>query len=75
MIGALDFAASAYADAARTLEGSLAEMRAQWDDAARSTFDSQHVDPLLAHAKRSATELTQIAQELNAAARLLANSA
>ncbi len=75
MIGALDSAASSYADAARILEGSLARTRSQWDDAARRAFDSQHVDPLLAYARQSATEITQLAQELNAAARLLGDSA
>jgi hypothetical protein len=75
MMAALDSAASAYAGAARTLETSLARTRPQWDDAARRVFDRQHVDPLLAHAMRSAAELAQLAQELNAAARLLANSA
>jgi hypothetical protein len=73
--GALDSAASACAEAARTLEGSLARTRPQWDDSARRTFDRQHIDPLLTHARQSATELAQVAQELNAAARLLANSA
>lgn len=75
MMGALDPAASACADAIRTLEGSLARTRPQWEDSARRAFDSQHISPLLAHASRSAAELTQLAQELNAAARLLASSA
>ena len=75
MTVALDSAASAYAAAARSLEASLARTRPQWDDAARRAFDSQHVDPLLAHIMKSAAELTQLAQELNAAARLLGNSA
>jgi uncharacterized protein YukE len=74
-MGALDPAASAYADATRALEGSLARTRPQWEDSARRAFDRQHIDPILAHATRSATELAQLAQELNAAARLLANSA
>ena len=75
MTGALDSAAEAYAEAARTLGGSLARTRPQWDDSARHAFDRQHIDPLLTHVRQSATELAQLAQEINAAARLLANSA
>jgi hypothetical protein len=75
MIGALDSAASAYAEATRVLESSLARTRSAWDDSARRAFDGQHIGPLLAHAARSAADLTQLAQELNTAARLLTDSA
>jgi hypothetical protein len=75
VVGALDSAAAGCADAARTLERSLAGTRPQWDDSARHTFDSQYAEPLLAHATKSAADLTQLARELNAAARLLESSA
>ncbi len=75
MTGSLDPPAIAYADALGTLERSLAQTRPQWDDSARLAFDRQHAEPLLADARRTATALSQLAQELNAAARLLANSA
>ncbi len=75
MTGPLDPTAVGYADAARALERSLAETRPHWDDTARLAFDRQHADPLLADARRTAAELNQLAQELNAATRLLKNSA
>ena len=75
MIGALDSAASGYAAALRILEDSLTRTRPEWDDAARRAFDSRHIDPLLTHARRSATELNHLAQELSTAARLLGDSA
>jgi hypothetical protein len=75
MTGSLDPPAIAFADAVGTLERLLAATRPQWDDSARWAFDRQHAEPLLADARRTATELNQLAQELNAAARLLANSA
>jgi hypothetical protein len=75
MTGSLDPEATAYAEAVRTLERALADTRAQWDDTARDAFDRQHTVPLLADAKKAQAELIQLAQELSAAARLLASSA
>jgi hypothetical protein len=73
--GLLDPEAAGYAEAERDLERSLAETRPHWDDTARLAFDRQHADPLLADARRTATELNQLSQELNAAIRLLNDSA
>lgn len=75
MIGSLDPAAAAYADAVRSLDLAVSQTRSGWDDTARLAFDRQYTDPLLADARRAATELSQLAQELNAAARLLTDSA
>jgi hypothetical protein len=75
VIGALDSAASSYAAALRILEASLTRTRPEWDDAARRAFDSQYIDPLLTNTRRSVTELNNLAQELNTAARLLGDSA
>ncbi len=75
MTGLLDPAAAGYAEAERDLERSLVETRPHWDDTARLAFDRQHADPLLADARRTATELNQLSQELNAAIRLLNDSA
>jgi uncharacterized protein YukE len=75
VVAALDSAAATCTAAARALERSLEGTRPQWDDSARHTFDSQYANPLLTHATRSAAELTQLAQELNAAVRLLESTA
>ena len=75
MTGPLDPAAAGYADAECDLERSLAETRSHWDDTARLAFDRQHADPLLADARHTAAELNQLSQELNAAIRLLNDSA
>ncbi len=75
MTGSLDPPAIAYADAVGTLERALAWTRPQWDDSARPAFDRQRAEPLLADARRTTTGLSQLAQELNTAARLLPNTA
>lgn len=74
MSASLAPAATAFADAACSLERSLAQTRPAWDDSVRRAFDRQHTDLLLTDAKRVQAELTQLAQELNAAARLMASS-
>ena len=75
MVAALDSAAAACTAVARALERSLEGARPQWDDSARQTFDSQYAGPLVTNATRSAAELTKLAQELNAAVRLLESTA
>lgn len=75
MTGSLDPAAAAFTEAVRALERSLADARAQWDDTARRAFDRQHAEPVLADARKAMTEISQLARELNAAVRLLADSA
>jgi hypothetical protein len=72
--GSLDPLAIAFAEAVNTLERSLGVTRPHWNDSARLDFDRQHAEPLLADARHTATELSQLTQELNAAARQLANS-
>jgi hypothetical protein len=67
----LDPTAAAFADAVRTLERTLAATRAGWDDSTRRGFDSQHAAAILGDAKQSLAELSRLAAELAAAARLL----
>jgi hypothetical protein len=67
----LDTASASYAESVRTLERCLADTRPQWNDSARIKFDHQYAEPLITHARRTAADLSQLAQELNAAARLL----
>ena len=74
MATTLDSAAVAFADAVRSLERTLADTRAQWDDPARRAFDQRHAVVILGDAKQALAELQQLAAELTAAVRLLASS-
>jgi hypothetical protein len=71
----LDPAAAAFADAVHSLERTLADTRAQWDDPARRAFDQQHALVILGAAAQTRIELQQLATQLTAAVRLLASSA
>ena len=68
---ALDPHASALNDALRALERSLNDSRAQWDDQARHAFDRRVADPVVTEGRQVAKQLTQLAQNLAAAARVL----
>jgi hypothetical protein len=74
MSSPLDFIPDALADTTRSLERTLAETRAQWDDTARQAFDRRHADPILADARKATRTLSLLAQELSSAMRLLDSS-
>jgi hypothetical protein len=75
VIGSLAPAVTAYAEATGALKRSLAETREPWNDVARHAFDRQYADPLGSAARHTEAELRRLAEELLAAASLLASSA
>jgi hypothetical protein len=64
------------ADGARTVEQALARAIAatdqEWKDAARRSFDAQHLERIQADSRQMTTELTDMAERLRIAAALLA---
>lgn len=74
MATTLEPPAAAFADAVRTLERTLADTHAQWNDPARRAFDQRHAFVILGDATQTRVELQQLAAELTVALRLLSSS-
>lgn len=67
MSASLQPRASAAADSQRALERALAEAKSHWNDPTRRAFDQRHVEPVLVLGRRAATELADLARELDRA--------
>ena len=56
--------AAAAKESVRTLERSLSASRSHWNDATRQSFDQRHAETIVASGRKTANELTSLAQDL-----------
>lgn len=59
------------AEALRVLDRSLDLASTQWNDSTRASFDQRHVEPLLRSGRIVASELAELARQLDTARRQL----
>jgi len=67
MSTSLEPQASGAAEALRAFERALAGTTSQWNDATRHAFDQRYTEPALASGRKAASELADLARDLNSA--------
>lgn len=67
MAASLSPHAATAAEASRALERALAAARAQWNDTTRQAFDQRHIEPILTSSRKVASELADLASQLDSA--------